>query len=52
MKECYRERVDGLSGGKYKHWRGLLRSDGQDFPGDPVVKIPCFHCRGREFTPS
>ena len=22
-----------------------------DFPGGPVVKMPCFHCRGRGFIP-
>ena len=22
-----------------------------DFPGSPVVKIPCFHCRGHGFNP-
>ena len=23
----------------------------RDFPGGPVVKIPCFHCRGHRFNP-
>ena len=23
-----------------------------DFPGGPVVKTPCFQCRGHEFNPS
>ena len=23
----------------------------RDFPGVPVVKTPCFHCRGHEFDP-
>ena len=23
----------------------------RDFPGSPVVKTPCFHCRGRRFDP-
>ena len=33
----------------YKHtlWKILTR----DFCGSPVVKIPCFHCRGYRFTP-
>ena len=22
-----------------------------DFPGGPVVKTPCFHCRGHGFDP-
>ena len=22
-----------------------------DFPGSPVVKTPCFHCRGHGFDP-
>ena len=22
-----------------------------DFPGGPVVKTPCFHCRGQRFDP-
>ena len=22
-----------------------------DFPGGPVVKTPCFHCRGLRFNP-
>ena len=22
-----------------------------DFPGGPVVKTPCFHCRGHRFGP-
>ena len=22
-----------------------------DFPGSPVVKTPCFHCRGHRFDP-
>ena len=23
----------------------------KDFPGGPVVMTPCFHCRGRRFSP-
>ena len=23
----------------------------RDFPGGPVVKTPCFHCRGHWFDP-
>ena len=38
LKKCYRERVDGLSGGKHKDQRGLLRSDGLGFPGCAVVE--------------
>ena len=30
---------------------GLLKSPQGDFPGGPVVKTPCFHCRGPRFHP-
>ena len=23
----------------------------RDFPGGPLVKTPCFHCRGHGFNP-
>ena len=41
-------------------WNGFWTSELQDcqtfllsldFPEDPVVKTPCFHCRGHEFPP-
>ena len=25
--------------------------EGRKFPGGPVVKTPCFHCRGHRFNP-
>ena len=28
-----------------------FRNSLQDFPGGPVVKTPCFHCRGHGFDP-
>ena len=28
-----------------------LKNDIGDFPGGPVVKIPCIQCRGRRFDP-
>ena len=28
-----------------------LNTISQDFPGSPVVNIPCFKCRGRGFNP-
>ena len=27
------------------------RKKQEDFPGGPVLKTPCFHCRGRGFDP-
>ena len=30
---------------------GIKRSGLWDFPGGPVVKTPCFHCRGHRFDP-
>ena len=37
-------------------WRGTkasgaCKTGGWDFPGGPVVKTLCFHCRGRGFDP-
>ena len=29
-----------------------LKTVSRDFPGGPVVKTPCFHCRGHRFHPS
>ena len=29
----------------------IIQKDTWDFPGSPVVKIPCFHCRGLGFDP-
>ena len=28
-----------------------IKTTMRDFPGGPVVKTPCFHCRGHEFNP-
>lgn len=33
---------------KYTH---VSYTDLWDFPGSPVVKTPCFHCRGLGFDP-
>ena len=30
----------------------FLKSGTRDFLESPVVKIPCFHCRGNGFNPS
>ena len=30
---------------------GIKGSGLWDFPGGPVVKTPCFHCRGHGFHP-
>ena len=30
----------------------FLKSGTRDFLGSPVVKIPCFNCRGHGFNPS
>ena len=30
---------------------GIYRKKSSDFPGGPVVKTPCFHCRGHGFDP-
>ena len=30
---------------------GFKKTTLEDFPGCPVVKTPCFHCRGREIDP-
>ena len=32
-------------------WRVFLKCWFWDFPGGPVVKTPCFHCRGHGFNP-
>ena len=29
----------------------LTQTGGEDFPGGPGVKTPCFHCRGHGFDP-
>ena len=34
-----------------KHIIPLETSEGRDVPGGPVVKTPCFHCRGHGFDP-
>ena len=50
--------VDGNQTGK--SWQGAVflslrqqskRGTLQDFPGTPVVKTPCFHCRGLGLHP-
>ena len=35
------------------HWYTVTLKDNRiwDFPGGPVVKTPCFHCRGCGFNP-
>ena len=34
-------------------WLNLVKRNDNvgDFPGSPVVKTPCFHCRGHGFNP-
>ena len=35
------------------HHKGLgfnFKLAGGDFPGGPVVRMPCFHCRGHRFN--
>ena len=29
----------------------IIHKQRRDFPGSPVVKTPCFHCRGHRFDP-
>ena len=29
----------------------LLKKEWWEFPGDPVITTPCFHCRGHGFNP-
>ena len=29
----------------------FLRGDSWDFPGNPAVRTPCFHCQGHRFSP-
>ena len=31
--------------------KNLEINEGGDFPGGPVVKTPCFYCRGHRFDP-
>ena len=30
---------------------GIKNARFSDFPGGPIVKTPCFHCRGCGFNP-
>ena len=32
-------------------WSARLKIKIRDFPGGPMVKILCFHCRGHRFNP-
>lgn len=38
-------------GGKEKMGRKEEKQAGWDFPGGPLVKTPCFHCKGHGFIP-
>ena len=37
--------------GKYFSKRLIREEHSRDFPGSPVVRTPCFHCREWEFNP-
>ena len=45
---CYRTDLEEVLG-----WVGEqpVKSPCRDFPSSPVVKTPCFHCRGHGFDP-
>ena len=35
----------------FGRYHALLYDSSRDFPGEPVVKTPCFHYRGLGFDP-
>ena len=45
-----KEGGDGRAGKQKGERRGKKEEEG-DFPGSPVVKTPCFYCRGHGFNP-
>ena len=44
---------DGVLGVQQDHSQSSTNIEdvSWDFPGAPVVKTPCFHCRGHRFNP-